>query len=522
MSEEAEFNVTRVDRLRYRPTRHADEFLNHLRTSLLPGDRATVARLAISRSLANDGEPELIDRSAEMANAIEGTHLFGDDGDLWACLLAEASDTKIDSGERFRHLVEAHWHRGALLLQDDYKAAGQREVDFSVHLAGLAGDLSSPDASEGDGIGTSSAGALAIRIGEVSIEQRTNAVVTVELNAPGRSPHIAVMGKTRSGKTRTGLAMAEGIINLANIPMLLIDPKGEFVNGGRFVAKSEWGGHTIADRFPGIMPLDVPAQPVPLDFLAMHKNATEAEIAESAIAFRDSFQKCIRAKGDIAMDSLRQVVATLIHQHSTGVSLDRIRDGVQHANEDAGRRTNSIEAKLNELTSLRLFEPTFSPAAFFGQRWVVGLGGTPEEPKRLVMFLLLDALARHLKSLEDSRVDGRGYRSVRHLLIVDEAREILQYRHAALSTLIRKCAARGSVVMLLSQSPEDFDQEEDDFLSQMGTIAVFNSSAQSIRNLRSALGQKVRPEDFSDKALQRGVALVKLPEREPTRIIAWR
>jgi DNA sulfur modification protein DndE len=522
VSEESEFNITRVDRLRYRPTREADEFLNHLRTSLLPGDRATVARLAISRSLTEDGEPDMLDRSAEMANAIEGTHLFGDDGDLWACLLTEASGSRIDSAERFRHLVEAHWHRGALLLQDDYKAAGQREIDFAVHLAGLAGDLTAPDSPDGEGIAPSSAGALAIRIGETSIEQRTNAVTTVELNAPGRSPHIAVMGKTRSGKTRTGLAMAESIINLANIPMLLIDPKGEFVNDGRFVAKSEWGGNTIADRFAGIMPLDVPGQPVPLDFLAMHKGATEAEIAESAIAFRDSFQKCIRAKGDIAMDSLRQVVAGLLQQDKSGVSLERIRDGVQQANEDAGRRTNSIEAKLNELTSLRLFEPTFSPTAFFSQRWVIGLGGAPDEPKRLVMFLLLDALARYLKSLEDSRVDSRGYRSVRHLLIVDEAREILQYRHAALSTLIRKCAARGSIVMLLSQSPEDFDQEEDDFLSQMGTIAVFNSSAQSIRNLRAALGQKVKLEDFSDKALQRGVALVKLPERDPTKIIAWR
>src|SRR5205823_4377738 len=97
--EEHDFNVTRIDRLRYRPSRQAEEFLNHLRTSLLPGDKATVARLAMSRSLVEDGEVELLDRSVEMANAIEGTHLFGDDGDLWACLFAEVSPVRIDSPE---------------------------------------------------------------------------------------------------------------------------------------------------------------------------------------------------------------------------------------------------------------------------------------------------------------------------------------------------------------------------------------------------------------------------------------
>lgn len=108
-----------------------------------------------------------------------------------------------------------------------------------------------------------------------------------------------------------------------------------------------------------------------------------------------------------------------------------------------------------------------------------------------------------------------------HLLVIDEAKEILGYRHGALSNLIRKSAEKGGVVMLLSQSPEDFDQEADDYLSQMGTIAVFASSAQSLKNLRAALGRRVSPEDFSDKELPKGVAMVKLYGRDPLRIIAW-
>lgn len=530
MAESAEFNLVRIDRVRYRPTKVAEEFLNQLRSSLIPGDKATVARLAIARSLVAEEVQALamVDRAEEMGNAIEGAHLFGADGDCWACLIVEGAAEKIENSDQFRRIVEAHWHRGALLLEDDYKAHRRNDVEFSVFLAGLAGDSSAEGNSGNNGMnpaasagGFQSVGPLTIRIGEIGIEQRSNAVLTVELNAPGNSPHIAFMGKTRSGKTRTGIHAAEAIAGY-DLPMVLIDPKGEFVNDGKLVEKSEWGGKTLADRFPGIVPIDVPTQPIPLDFLAQSPDSSEADLAQAAIAFRDSFQKCVRAKGDVAMDTLRSVVFDLLQRRTGAISLEKIRDRLRETNEDAGKKTNSIDAKLNELTSLKLFNPINSPAEFFAKRWVIGLGSAPEESKRLVMFLVLDALSRYMLSLGDSKTDSRGYRSVRHLLVVDEAKEILSYKHEALSNLIRKSAARGQVVMLLSQSPEDFDSESDDFLSQMGTIGVFASNAQSLRNLRAALGQKTKPEDFSDKALPRGMALVKVPQKEPSKVLAWR
>ena len=163
-----------------------------------------------------------------------------------------------------------------------------------------------------------------------------------------------------------------------------------------------------------------------------------------------------------------------------------------------------------------------SPSQFFAESWVIGLGSTTEEAKKLVMFLLLDALAAHVIGQQDSQPDSAGHRVLRHLLVVDEAREILSYKHAALSNLLRKAGSKGQVVILLSQSPEDFDKEEDDFLSQMGTVAVFASSTQSVKSLRPIVNKKVQPEDLNDSALAKGIALVKLPGREPMKILAWK
>lgn len=519
MSESSDFNLNRIDRLRYRPSTAAEEFLALLRKSLIPGERYKVARLALGRSLAHDKPIELLSEKAEYASAIEGVHLFGDDGAVWACLIAESYREVIQTPETFKRVVEAHWHRGAELLEADFNDVGQRDVDFAVRLAEFSGATSS-GSSVIAAMPSRRVGALHVKLGEISIDPRTNQPVTVDLNSAGVSPHIALMGKTRSGKTRTGLVMAEAIVRQADIPMILIDPKGEFVKDGKLVSKNEWQGQTLADKFPGLQVVDVSKTPVPLDFLAIGASPSTNDIAHASIAFRDSFQKCIRAKGDVAMDVLREAVADLLKEASGPVSLERIRDRIKDINEDGSRKKDSVQAKLNELTALRLFEPLMNRASFFSRRWVIGLGNAPEESRRLAMFLIMDALAAHILSQDDSESDSRGHRSIRHLLVIDEAKETLAYRHGALSTLIRKCASKGEIVMLLSQSPEDFDQEEDDFLSQMGTIGVFASSAKSVKNLRAAFGRPIKPEDFSDKALPAGQVLAKLPEKE-IKLIAW-
>lgn len=75
--------------------------------------------------------------------------------------------------------------------------------------------------------------------------------------------------------------------------------------------------------------------------------------------------------------------------------------------------------------------------------------------------------------------------------------------------------------MLLSQSPDDFEQEDEDFLSQIGSVVVFSSSTNSVKNLRAAFGRRLAPENFSDKELPRGVAWAKLPNAELTKVSAW-
>jgi len=520
-----EFNLSRIDKQRYRPASDVEDTLDELRRNLIVGEKFRVGRLAIARSLAEEEPVGFLSKGTEMGTSIEGQTLFGEDSPIWASLVVEACPDLVTSIEQFKGLVEAHWTRGARLLQQDLEAADMKPAKFITTLAAMAKDrIGSPAVLYSDESFEipQNTGEIVIRVGELSLNTKGDSPISYVLNGPGISPHIAVLGKTRSGKTRTGIVMAEQIAAQNGLPMLLIDPKGEFISKGAFVRKSEWQGRTLADRFPGIKAIDVPNQPIPLDFLNRSPRPTPIELAQLAMGFKDSFQKCLRAKGDAALNILRQSVQDLLTNSSAPVSLEHVLDEVQDANQRQGRGTNTIEAKLSEMCALNLFRPEIAPHRFFSGRWAIGLGDATEESRRLVIFLLLDALAKYLLSLPDSQTDAEGNRAIRHLLVIDEAKEILSYKHGALSNLVRKSAAKGGIVMLLSQSPDDFSGEEDDFLSQIGSLIVFTSSTNSVKDLRAALGRRLAPEDFSDKNLPTGVALTKLPKHDLMKVRAWR
>jgi hypothetical protein len=130
----AQLTVKEVDRMRYRPTKTAEEFLGDLRASLGLGDKATAARLAIARSAVEPVPVQVEVESAldgvERGMPIEGIHLFGENSDLWATIVANTVDWVCAEGSQWRNLVEFHWQRGASLLQADYEDANRDMVDF--------------------------------------------------------------------------------------------------------------------------------------------------------------------------------------------------------------------------------------------------------------------------------------------------------------------------------------------------------------------------------------------------------
>jgi DNA sulfur modification protein DndE len=499
----------------FRPTLEAETFEDKLRAKLGLTAKYESARLAIGRSLSVATPPPPVRLpNDERGKVIPGEYLFGDEIDLWMSIIAIDGQLGVNATpDDFRALVEGHWMRGAKLLQADFESCGEDEIRFITRLAELL--PSSFGGRPVDGFAPGAAGEINLKVGSVSQTYPGELPVTFSINSPGTAPHVALMGKNGSGKTTTGVQIAIEIAKTARIPVLFIDPKGEFVSGGHAVGALPEGLSTI-------QAIEVGMEAIPLDFLP-DSTVGNASVTQAAMQFRDSIALCCNHPGDIQLDMLRTAVEKVIRTERRR-DLTAVRDAYKRELMQANKKHDSILSRLNELTQLQVFSATSSPAEFFSQSWVLSLKtvGT-EELKKLVILLILDSLRSFILSQQESPV-VEGYRSLRHLLVIDEARRILaNKKYQSLVDLVRQGRSKGEVVMLLSQDPSDFDGQADDFTTQLGTVIAFAcvQTQRGLRSLQGAFGRRLQPNEFADTFLPPGVAFAKLPGREPERISCW-
>ena len=138
-------------------------------------------------------------------------------------------------------------------------------------------------------------------------------------------------------------------------------------------------------------------------------------------------------------------------------------------------------------------------------------------------LILLKESTTYLLDQADTPVSG-GFRVFRQLLVLDEARKVLKERRSeSLVDLVRQGRSKGSVVMLLSQDPSDFEGQTDDFTTQLGAVIAFAcaQSQKGLGALQGVFGRKLQASEFSDTYLPHGVAFVKIPGSQAERIRCW-
>ena len=175
-----------------------------------------------------------------------------------------------------------------------------------------------------------------------------------------------------------------------------------------------------------------------------------------------------------------------------------------------------MTSTLNELTQFALFSPDRPPEDFFSKSWIILLPqDSSEEMRRLIINLTLNALDRWLNALPDAPTDS-GCRALRHVALLDEAHIILKTRLPALANLIRMSRSKGGVVLLASQSPDDFEGAEDSYLDNMGMTLAFNSQA------KPGPTKRIFGSAHSLTGLNVGEALCRIRAEAKTRkVVLW-
>ena len=496
----------------FSPTRSADQSCAKLNRELGWRHRYVAARLAIARSLSLPTPPRPLtdEEEDDRATPVRGMQLFGDAGDLatWLALITQSSDDESLSKPAFRALVAAHWTRGAGLLAKDWEHSGRDMARFVARLAELASYPST--VGNGDGAATATSppavtGEVRLPAGEVARDVRTGEQVEFALNSPGGSPHMAIMGGVGSGKTRTAVEMLTAMRRFGSVPLLAFDFKGDLAKG-------------LSSAYSAKI-LRPPEESIPLDVLHVDTDDDTA-IKTAAARIRDSIAsvKSRRVSG-VQSDALREAVTATLRAGGTGgdATLADVAHALAAEYEDRGRAPDELTSTLNELTQFSLFLPERSPADFFRESWIILLPQDgSQEMRRLIINLTLTALDRWLNALPDSSTDDSGVRALRHVTLLDEAHVILRAKLPALANLVRMSRSKGGVVLLASQSPDDFEGAEDGYLDNMGMTLAFNTQA------RPGPTRRIFGSGYSLTGLAVGEALCRIRSEAKTRkIVSW-
>lgn len=472
-----------------------------------------LARLAIGRSL---GEAEFPPTAPDARGFnIKGNLLFGDEKEgalLWIALLVENLHKHLPKKSITLDVLQAavrdHWSNGIQLLYEDWQKSADGFSSFIETLitqrATLPddGELTDIDTSGHPAVPQSKAAPLWLDLG---LNRDANLPAKWLLNGRGYSPNIAIMGQAGSGKTRMMLSLLTQLRQQTGVPVLLID-----------VGKDELADREELARELGAEVLRVPKSPIPLDMF--HGSSDSAETAlESAEAFRESLNKALQSGlTDNQKTRVLEALKPLFRQRHK-VQLTDLRAAIDRFYEEAGTKQDRVNSIMNELCQRVLFVPEMSPEQFFSKSWILTFGGAPEESRKLVLFLLFDALHRYLRSLPEAATDSEFHRAIRLAVAVDEAKPLLATKHDGLSKMVRLHRSKGLTVMMASQSPDDYEGQSDDYMEQIGLPICFKTNATSTAVLNNMFKSK---KGVNFAALEPGVCLTVLDGNQ-TKVAAF-
>lgn len=454
----------------------ADEVLSALRfeTKL---EKATLARIAFALSLVEEGSG--VASSAEFSGSeMKRPTFVGEDEVFLRSLIAFVYRRAGFSEDEFfsnRSIIKNHIDSGAALLAKMYQENG-RSPD--ALLASLAGKIEFLGRREALGHG------LQILIGRTLLERKE---LVMELNNTMKhaNSHLAIMGKPGVGKTQFLLKILTDIRQQSKFQthFIYFDYKGDVVDNERFleVAKAQpfrllQGGGSLP-----VNPFLLPAY-------------DDQSILLSAREKAESFASISSKLGPVQKGALTEAIqAAYAQRRANALPYPDFQDVLNiclAAYEEEGKRDDTLIEILRDLATFDLFWKHGSetpPIERLSTRtMIIDLHAMPVL-KELVAYLVIERLYKEMAALPDSPV-VEGQRTLRCILVIDEAHNYLGQKNPFLQRIIREGRSKGIVVFFASQSPSDYQQDFFNFQELLEFAFIFQCDGVTAPSVQRILG----------------------------------
>jgi hypothetical protein len=480
------------------------------RLNLRGQDDYVPARIALGRSLKIDRDPDYktdikIPDKDKRRKAIPLTTLEQGNRLFFQALLSQRYQHKVEEDE-YVDLLTRHIEHGLWVIHNETEKV--KGYDYLSVLVGNGREgvpVDEANATDEAKRQSAPANADVVRV-RVGTEKGTQQPIFYELNK-ANNPHLAIMGGSGSGKTYFLKHLLREIRQNSNYEthFVIFDYKdGDIAKDRSF----------IDDTKAEVMP--VSRQPLPLNPFADTGKAERDQI-QTAERLVEIVREVEANIGKVQENNLYQAILNAFQTSQPYPDFRRVRDELLLLND----RPDSLTSVLRPLVDQHYFAERDE---LIYQHWtnktlIVDIHDV--QSKDLICFFVLRQIFQELKKLGPAPVNAAsGARQLRTVVVIDEAHNFLKSRKRSkvLADMIREVRSSGGMVVLASQSPDDYDKADFNFLELMQFPMVLGCTPSSHKFLEQkfSLSSKQAKEMLADIGrLSRGEAFI-LEQGQPT------
>ena len=413
------------------------------------------------------------------------------------------------SSDEYAGCLEKHIEHGLFILSQETEKMSGYEYLLKFAQLGMKGIVESAS-NEQAVFPRGYEEVLSINIGKNLATQESFKINFNDISKHSNN-YMGIMGKPGSGKT---YFIKDFLVKLREessfkTHFIIFDyDKGDIANDSKFVENSK------------AKLIDVDKDKMPLSFFKIKDTSHSKEkLTENLV---DIFQSLDSRIGNVQGQNLYECVIGLYEMLKDDSmpypDFEMIKDKLDETTE----RADSLTALFRPLVEQKVFSKRNEKVldTLLSETLVVDIHQLGNDKlKNLCVFLILNQLYRELMALPDSQVINNKIREMRIVLVIDEAHHLLEDKNRSkiLERLIREIRSKGASVILLSQSPSDYDQSSFDYLELLEFVFVLGCNPSSDKFLRQAFGlssEKAKKIRSDLNGLNTGEAFTKGANKE--------
>lgn len=454
----------------------ADEILSALRFETKLG-KAVLARIAFAVSFIQNGREVPVSLNFSGGEMKRPTFVGADELFIRTLLSYVYEKQDITEEEFFSNqsLIKDHIDQGSLELKKMFVECGHNADVMLKRLVDLV---------EFDGRKELRGHGLDVFVGK-TVLQKSDMMVELNNTAKHANSHLAIMGKPGVGKTQFLLKILTDIRIQSNYQtnFIYFDYKGDVVDNQRFLETAKVQPFRLlqsGQRLP-INPFILPSY-------------DEQTIRVSAREKAESFASINSKLGVVQKGTLAEAIrASYAKRSGTETPYPDFQDIMEIAAlmyEEENKKDDSLIEVLRDLSDFDLFwkhgDKTMPMDRISNRTLLIDLHVMPVL-KELVAYLVIERLYKEMVALPDSPVE-EGRRTIRTILVIDEAHNYLNQKNIFLQRIIREGRSKGIAVFFASQSPNDYQQKFFNFQELLEFAYIFQCDGVSANSVQDIIG----------------------------------